>query len=386
MHARTISLCLTAVTTVLTATPALASDDVDVVLSAHSVPAGARTGGLINAGAAVLEGLTGLLVNPAIPNRYYSAKENKVGFAYSYGRGGVFSDHIMTAGAAYSFSPELTVAGMYRLLRQDEKRHQNDFVLNASGRMFDKSIDRGAVDIGINLRLEDMRWERRGLRSTRTTHGWNDLDSAWQVDTVTHGDLERTMDWEERRLLLDVGLYQRQFTDKLDFGVTFHNVLGYRWRRGYPEIRGTRDYQFGTDSTDTTAIIDSSFYIETPAGRDWIEPYYKRLSIGMLYHTYVVDGKALVQIPLQLELIGFMDRGADTHLTFRTGLEVWLRDSYCLRFGYARAPRTFPANASTTEYENDNIFGGGGGILLDRFGINLYVYGEEWGLGGTVAF
>jgi hypothetical protein len=351
-----------------------------VILSAHAVPASARSGGLINGGTALLEGVTSLLANPAILNRYCTLKESKAGFAYSYGRGSVFSDHIMTAAAAYSVSPQLTLGGLYRFLRQDEERYQNDFVLSASGRLFDRSIDRGPVDIGINARLEDTNWEMRDLArpATRTFR----KDSVWTPTDTSFGRLPRNRMWEERRLSFDVGLYQHQFTDKLDFGLTFHDLIGYRWRQHMPVYGSVSREEIDSIAGDTTRI-DSSFYT-IDDGRDWIHSYHKRVSIGMLYHVRVVDGAALVQIPAQFDLLGVFDRGSDTHFTFRTGLEVWLRDSYCLRFGYARAPRIYPHDAATKEYDNDHIFGGGGSVLLDRFGIDLYVYGDEWGLGATM--
>ncbi|MBD3314981.1 MAG: hypothetical protein GF344_04285 [Chitinivibrionales bacterium] len=388
MHALNRAICgIVAVAVAGLITTSRASDEIDVILSAHSVPASARSGGLLNAGAAMLDGVAGILANPAVPTRYFITNENTLGFTYSYGRGAVFSDHIITAGSLYSLNPQLTVGGMYRLLRQDENRYQNELIINASGRMFQRTVERGPVDLGINARLEDMKWELRDLTKPTRVRYTATKDNTWEADDTTYGTIPSNTMWEERRILFDLGLYQRQFTETLDFGITFHNLFGYQWRKHKPlyECVSRRNVDSSGVKPNDTTRIDSCYYLEDDGGRQ-IDPYYKRMSIGMLYHVRVVDGKALVQVPLQAEFIGIFDRSEDTHFIFRTGLEVWFRDSYCLRFGYARAPRQFPSDAGIKSYENDNIVGGGGGILLERFGIDLYVYGDEWGLATTVSF
>lgn len=335
--------------------------------------AGVKSEGLSKAGIAIPDGVLGTLKNPSLLHTHIRNKGTKILASACYGREeAVFSRHVLSAGAGYSFNEMATVGMLYRYLKADSRRIQNEILMNISGQLFEKNEEQGGADIGINVRYQRMRWETGGFSTLYTRHisdsGETTIDSSsWE-----------TGDTEHHRLLFDLGFFQENVSDALDFGLTFTNILGYIWKSDKPHTVHIQDTSSIPDTT-----IDSLYYInETEKSKGWIHRYYKGIALGIVYHTSLMEDKAFVQIPLDFDLIGLFDRSP--HLSFRTGIDLTIMGSYSMRFGYARAPDN--VIKASRELSNDNIISGGAGFSLDHFSFDLYIRKKAWGVGGSVLF
>ncbi len=388
-----ITTAVAAALVCLLATQANAETDpvVDLFLASQYEHTSARFSGTGFAGVATLNDVSSVLLNPAIIHAYQFYTQSRISTTVSYGRGGVFSDHIASTGLGVLIAPQASCAAMYRYLQADEQRAHHEAIGALSGRLFDKSVNQGAVDYGLSVRYEKTDWElREGDFDTAFIYEIRTGPEA-ATESIDTAGIASKGGFEEQRILLDVGFYQRNIGDNLDFGITFHNLLGYRWRRVSPHI-SFRDSvaESYTDSTgDTTGsrIIHAEFYENEPEkNNSWLDSYYRRLTVGIAFRKYLLESKVRVHLPMDLEIVGLFDRSRGAHFAFRTGLELWIQDTYAFRFGFNRAPNLLavrpPASFHTPgELHNENIFTGGAGLRIDRLSFDLYIRGIEWGIG-----
>ncbi len=369
----------------LCATAQVAQSD-HILLAAEHVQANTRSAGLAGAGVAIAEGIASAQYNPAALHSYNVINNTTVTAALSYASGEpTFSRHGLSAGIGTCVTDILSCGLLYRYLRPESEDNQiNQILLNVSGRLFDRSISHGIVNLGINVRYEKLAWAPRGFDTLFTTRT---IDTATARDTFSlwnnAGELER------RRLAFDLGFYQDNVGEGLDFGLTLHNLVGYTWTKERPTARHSRWDSLAISLTalndsDTVMTVDSNYYVdERSEYNNWILGHNRRVSVGFAFHKEVLEDKALIYLPFDFEIFNLFDLDEHTRLAFRTGLEVWIKDKYCLRFGYARAPEVYPADPG--DIENANIFSGGAGVRLSSFGVDLYIRRSAWGLGGTFA-
>lgn len=95
-------------------------------------------------------------VNPALfYSRGMQSGSNRQRFSVGYGRNALFNRHIVPLGATYR-NGNSVIAGFYRFLSGDAEITQHEFTGNLSGQLFSKANRQGAVDFGINVRIEQM--------------------------------------------------------------------------------------------------------------------------------------------------------------------------------------------------------------------------------------
>ncbi len=355
-----------------------------------------RMAALAGAGLAVPEGITSTIRNPSLFHAYSRNNGYRLSGTVSYGRDSLFSEHILDAGVAYFSGEPVSVGFLYRYLHAAENRDFTQFTLALAGRMFEGDAEQGSVDIGLNFRYEITDWHSP---ITDTLRGliWEYDDTLYRhVVTDSYGEpsLISPEEREVRRAALDVGFYQRKVSEKLDFGITFHNILGYQWDTRSPTVETLRK-SIGKDTVPffregipvDTIVVDSllrdSIFYDESADEEtrWITGEDKRVSVGILYTTTILDGAAQLRLPLDLELPGIFSR--TFFVSLRTGLELCFAEKYCLRFGYARAPRQVILNG---ELENANIFAGGAGIYFQPVTVNMYLREKAWGLSAGIGF
>jgi hypothetical protein len=371
--------------------------EIDLFLAPQYEQHAARTAGCGFAGVAALGAAASIARNPALLHAWHFYSQTTFSATSGYGRGALFQKHIATLGAGAYASEQLSYAARYRFLSADAGRAQHEGVLAVSGRLFDRSVNQGAVDFGIALRAEQLAWKLHP----------SDFDTAYSLFVETRNAAVIAIDtldtvtasggaFTERRLIIDIGLFQKAIGENLDFGLVMHNLIGYSWRKISPHI----DYSHAAAQRDT---IDGDAYTRgehTAAYRQsvhktrgWINPYYRRLVAGIAFAKYLLGDKARINIPVDLEIAGLFDRSRTAQFSFRSGLELWVRDTYGFRFGYARAPDLLAVHSPASQYAgtnesgadpaplvNANLFSGGAGLRIDRLTIDLYLRGIEWGL------
>ncbi|MBD3390637.1 MAG: hypothetical protein GF410_01340 [Chitinivibrionales bacterium] len=354
-----------------------------LLLAGEHVPADIRIAGLAGAGVAVPEGIACVLQNPAMLHSYNVLNEINLTGAISSGSGETeYQRYHISAGAGVCLSRIFSVGLLYRYLKPEHEHNRNSQItLNLSGRLFDRSINRGVVNYGVNVRYEKLNWKTSDFapiynRRISATDTVVTDTNVWDTD----GDIER------RRLAADIGFFQDNIGEGLDFGLTFTDLIGYTWTRETPTIVNDDSLIITATPLDTdTVVIDSSYYGgESTQYNKWLRKHNRRVDVGLAFHKEVLEDRALMYLPFHFEIFNLFDLDTQTHLAFRTGLEVWIKDRYCLRFGYGRAPESYPADPGALE--NANIFSGGAGARISSFGVDLYIRRNAWGLGGSVAF
>jgi hypothetical protein len=286
-----------------------------------------------------------------------------------------------------------------RYLEREDKSKIHEGIACFSGRLFDKSVDQGAVNIGINIRYERMRLNRsafdtlytRKIREVR--NNLTGVDSILSIDTVGFATTG-TGSINENRLVVDLGFYQDKVADRLDFGLTLHNIAGYFWKKETPDTI-YRDTLLLQDSSGTDAIYTyekRQYYSDQTSETDgWMDRRYRALTVGLLYYTKVMEDKMLLRLPFDLSMWRVFDKSRKTIFSFRTGVEAVLFENYALRFGYARAPRTVwearpDLGANQDKLHLANSFTGGAGIRISTVNVDFYLETDGWGVGASYAF
>jgi hypothetical protein len=143
----------------------------------------------------------------------------------------VYDKHGVVAGGAYRNPKGGTVANIYRYLQGDEGT-QTDYQVLAgySGQLFPRSANQGAVTYGINVRYEQVNWDRLHLAPCSTWYVVDQEPYPHGSSVVDEGNAT------QKRLLLDLGFYQKEVMNNLDFGVVAHNLFGYIWHEERPYV------------------------------------------------------------------------------------------------------------------------------------------------------
>lgn len=354
--------------------------DINEEFAAHRQYSNARFNGLSNAGCAIPENITSVFLNPALIHSWHLLYNYKYSVGAGYASDSVFSKYVINTGASWQINELTSVGALYRAFKQSTDMFQDDILLCVAGRLFDKSLEQGAVNLGMNMRIENCHWENNDLDSLKMTwstpYNTTDKDSSWYYAPSSF-----LRQWQQRRWLFDIGFFQDNIFQGMDFGLTLHDIFTYTWTSEYPTLTDTAWSL--TDSID----LDSSYYASRwndAKGRD--NKVYKRLTVGIAYHADILQDKAKLLIPLDIEFLGLFDRKQKMKLGLHTGIEGWFINKICLRFGYAYAPNYIQNRPGKIKFNNDHIISGGASIRIEPVGIDVYIKKQDWGIGAFVAF
>lgn len=351
-----------------------------------------RYAGLSNTGVAIPDAVTGAVLNPSLVHAWHFNNETKYSASAAFERDSVYSRYIISTGASWYINEKTTIGTLYRNLKNSDDHYQNEVVLCVAGRLFDKSFTQGAVNLGFNCRFESVNW-KTGLDSLPIVQKmFDDSGDIIPESTTTIGKYESPFDShfdKDKRLLFDLGFFQDNIFQGLDFGLTFHNLLGFTWLSDKPTTKHKADTTFDTTVTDTfpQSLIDSSYHVaqwKDSKGRN--KKVYKRMTVGLAYHANIIQNKVMILIPFDLEFIGLFDRKQKMKLGLHTGLEAWLTEKICLRFGYAYSPNYISGTPGNITLKGENIFSGGASARFEHLSFDIYIQGQNWGVGSTVAF
>lgn len=336
-----------------------------------------RFAGLSNTGVALPDALPSTIINPSLVHYWHWKNKTTYSGSLSYERDSIFSEHIINSGVSWYINEKTTIGTLYRYLKKSSSRQQNEMVMNISGKLFDKSLDQGAVNIGVNIRYEDLKWRFSDLDSLKILYYRNDT----LTNTVVYPppDIYRMI--EESRLLFDLGFFQDNIFPGLDFGLTFHNLLGRVWKSENPVKRNI------IDTIHDSLFVDSSYYsIEWVKSKNRNKKIFKRMTVGVTYHLKAIQNKIELITPFDLEFIGLFDKDKDIKVAIHTGIEGWLNEKICLRFGYARTPTYIYGRTENLSITYNNLISGGAGVRFKRILFDVYMRKENWGIGTSVAF
>lgn len=351
-----------------------------------------RYAGLSNTGVAIPDAVTGIVLNPCLVHTWHFNNETRYSAAATFDRDSIFDRYIIGTGASYYINDKTTLGTLYRSLKNSDDRYQNEVVVCVAGRLFDKTFNQGAVNLGFNFRFESVNW-KSGLDSLPIVQKmFDDSGTLIPESTATIGKYTSSFNGhfdKDKRLLFDLGFYQDNIFPGMDFGLAFHNLLGFTWLSDKPDIKHKADTTFDTTVPDTLpqSLIDTSYHVaqwKESKGRN--KKVYKRMTVGLAYHTNIIQNKVTILIPFDLEFIGLFDKKQKIKIGLHTGLEVWLTENIGLRFGYAYSPNYISGAPGAISLNNENIFSGGAGARLEHVSFDIYIQGQNWGIGSTVAF
>ncbi len=334
--------------------------------------------GLGDAGIAFPLDISGGMINPALAYSYRKSVQDVHGSVFSsYGRDSTFDNHIMPLGASYSTS-EGAMAFYYRLLKDKGEMRQNEFVFNISGQLSGNSETQGAVDLGVNLRLENFKWGDRPLGSLPQRVLFRDSTGEWSGDSVNRWseDSERGSVME-RRLLLDIGFFQENVWPNIDFGLTMRNLLGYVWSAENPDTAFSERIVSPESADEDTALVRTYYYKSgVDKSRGWTSGKYRGLAAGIVYHLPLGQNFKL-SFPIDFEFIGLFDKKIKNRAIFRGGIQGKISQNFYLRVGYSRAPEFLLTGING--FKNINVFTGGGGIAIAPVKLDFYVSNLSFG-------
>ncbi len=364
-----------------------ASDEINLQFETQRTLFNPRFSGLSNTGVAIPEDISSATLNPALVHCWHTNNKTRYSGTVSYAKDSLFSKYHLNLGGSCYINDKATLGTIYRYLKKDDDNSQNEVVFSFAGRLFDKSMDQGAVNLGINLRYENLKWKDNNLDSLTTSY------SIYQdtiLDTVLTYMYEPNINsrfFEENRLIFDLGFFQDNIIKGLDFGITFHNLFGYRWYTEKPVVRDSI-WSLNDSIIKPDTLIDSSYYVD-----DWRDDnarnkkVYKRMTIGLCYHPDIMQNKVSLLLPFDLEFIGIFDKNQDVKIGLHTGIEAWLFDNnICLRFGYAYAPKYITGYSGNLGIKNDHLLSGGIGAYFERISFNVFMRKHDWGIGSVIAF
>jgi len=363
-----------------------ASDLLNLQFETQRHPANLRFAGLANTGTAIPDAPSSVMINPALIHSWHYLNSTKYSGEFFFERDSLFSRYIIsTCGSSY-INDKMTFGVLYRALKKDGNYYSNEMVFNYSGRLFDKSMNQGAVNIGINIRYETLKWKQPldSLQIRRYTY--NDSGKIINDSILKNYPPSPFLNtFDERRILFDLGFFQGNIFDGLDFGLVFYNLFGYKWLSENP----VAEKILITDTTTKDSIvIDSAFYADKwQKTNEKINRSYKRMRIGLAYHNNLISENFSFLIPFDLEFIGIFDKKQKTKTGLHTGIELWLfSNKICFRFGYAFSPEHIYGLPGTLAVKNVNIFSGGMSIIFNHISFTLYLHKFNWGIGSVISF
>lgn len=334
-----------------------------------------------DAGIAFPGGISLGTVNPALfysPGTQSGSKGQ--GFTAGYGRDSLFNRHIIPLGATYR-SGNSVMAGFYRFLSGDAGSTQHEFTGNLSGQLFSEANRQGAVDFGINIRIEQM-VDTHSKQFPITKRIITQTNNAPRIQTIDSTTETALFSQHQRRMIVDIGFFQKSILQNLDFGLTIRNLLGYAWSREEPFTVTTDSALQKTDSTQHTTQFEVQYVRTTTlrnapnASKGWFQKRYRTLLLGIDFHSSI--GAVLLDFPCDLEILGMFDSQITTRYNFKGGVAAKMNELLTIRLGYARAPGTIPRNF--TSLKNINIFSAGAGVLIAPVSCDFYLSQGTFGL------
>jgi hypothetical protein len=340
-----------------------------LIFTPHNAFYSAATKSLGDAVSSYPVDITSGLINPALIFSYLNKKSTITGnVSVGYGRDSIFDRHIVPAGIAYS-TGDGAIGGYYRYLKNDNHKTQNEFVVNMSGVLFGPAkgssgtIEAGQVDFGINIRYELLQWENRPLGP------FNDLGA------ISNAQLE------EKRLLLDAGLYQSNVAKNLDFALTMKNMAGYIWTEEKPVVKDSVEKQYLPNSD---SVVNTVYYYvnSTKKSKEWIKKTYRAITVGATYHILLGESISHISIPVDCEILGLFTKKVKNVYIFRSGIDLVIKDKFSIRAGYSRAPEFY--QRKWKKIKKINVFTGCVGITISPAKIDCYFADKSFGT--TAAF
>jgi hypothetical protein len=257
--------------------------------------------------------------------------------------------------------------------------HQT-FGLSISGKLFDKVDVQGPVDAGITFRCEQTSDRRQITRPLTSAHYLisekGNLSPTGIIDSVSTTYRTRSM---LRRIVADLGFYQPDILERLDFGLVIRNLAGYEWNRFRPMISYRDSTLKDTVSgSDTLPRISRTGFVSDRDQWDksWYGDLYRTITIGTVYR--IIAGKHRMNFPTDLELYGLFDKKQKNRFVFKGGAELQLDNGITLRMGYARKPKTILEGLST--FKNSHFISGGAGLVAGTIHFDCYFAGSEFGI------
>lgn len=346
-----------------------------------------RSAGLSNAGCAIPDGAGSTMLNPSLIHSWHKMNDTKYAAQVSFHKESLFSKYAINLGASWKVNKKASISSIYRYLKKDNNYKHNETIISASGQLFDKNGTQGGVDVGVNLRYDNIEWWRTAKEYLPIAITSKDTinDTTIFYPNTVHPNYNIT----DRRIIFDFGFFQSNIAKNLDFGLTFHNLFGYSWH----SISPVEKHSVNTDSTnpldDETIVIDSTYYSpETSKTNRWLNKQYRRMTVGIVYHLPLMQNKLMVNIPFDLEFFGLFDKKKkNTKISMHTGAEACWNEIINFRFGYAYAPEHILRSSGKVIIKNEHILSGGFGVKFKRISFDMFIRGEyNWGIGSTLAF
>ncbi len=329
--------------------------------------------GLGDAGIALPSGLSAGILNPALVNVYRKeVRETHGSICAGFGRDSLYNMLMLPFAISYS-ADDGSAALFYRHLSGDSKLSHNEFTFNLSGLVSPGGQDQGAVDFGVNIHLQSIKFNNRELDPLFSVTRYLDTLHRRNNDTITNTTTDKILgELKQTNLILDIGFFQAQVLQNVDFGLTLRNVTGFSWRTAKPFV------QRSSDTLNDSIIVDSLQYIykEQKKGQ-WLHRKYRTLSTGITWHADIKPESFTLILPLDLEILGLFDKKIKNTFVFHGGIEALIINRFSLRFGYSRSPGILMKGFS--QIKNLNFFTGGGGVHIDPIVFDFYISHNVFG-------
>lgn len=351
----------------------LSAEELDLIFTPQRSFFSAAQKGLGDAGIALPSGISAGILNPALVNVYRKeVREIHGSVCAGFGRDSLYNKLMLPFGVSYS-ADDGSAALFYRRLTGDSKLSHNEFTFNLSGMVAPAGQDQGAIDFGVNIHLQSIKWDSRQLdplysitRYLDTIHRKNNDTLPGSLPSQALGELKQT------NLILDIGFFQAQVLPNIDFGLTLRNVTGFSWTTSRPFI------QRSSDTLNDSTIIDSLHYVfENKKKGQWLNRKYRTLSTGIAWHAEIKPQAFTLILPLDLEILGLFDKKIKNTFAFNGGIEARIANRFSLRLGYSRSPGILMKGFS--QIKNLNFFTGGGGVHIDPIVFDFYISHNVFG-------
>lgn len=338
--------------------------------------------GLSGAGVAIPADISSNLINPSLYHAWHVRNETKIMGTINYMNTPYYNSGIVNTGMSFYANKKLSGGALYSLYKKNEHESTNRVTITAGGEMFEGDTDQGPVYMGFNLKYSNMQWRapRRSEYNIDSIGVYRDtvfydstIISRYTSDTLYSFRTQNSVS-------LDLGLYQARVTPFLEFGIVFHNIMGYSWfeksliRNDFSASDTAEAYR------DTVILRDSSGveYSEEESSDKWKpRKREKWMTVGIALNKTLMSGELNTIIPFDLELLNIFDRNRRVNWGFRTGIELKYK-SLSARFGYSRVPSE-KLSEDGHNIENKNSFYGGTGVKFKNISFDISFSKNEWG-------
>ncbi|MBN1306944.1 MAG: hypothetical protein JXA18_03440 [Chitinispirillaceae bacterium] len=338
----------------------------------------AQLSGLGDAGIALPGDIGTGMRNPAL--LYAFLKNSRGAVSAGYGRDSLFNRHIIPCALGYA-SGNGALGGYYRYQSGEGPLSQHEAAFNLSGVLFGNRDVQGEVDFGVSVRYGWM--SATSSNEVFLRRKLFLIDSAGKEvyqSTIDSSDTTYRRKTAAKRFIADIGFYQPNFIEHLDFALVLSNILGYSWEkeRPIPAATGTTEGD-SVIGTETVMTVERSYSLidEESSSRGWLSGRYRTLIFGIVYR---VEPAATLQLsfPVDLELLGLFDRKVENRFVFRGGIAAMINTLFIVRLGYARQPKTILEGI--TSFKNVNVFTGGAGVFISGVSFDVTLSQQSFGM------